>query len=375
MTTAIEKTTGAMTTEQGFQGDRIEMASNTIASVLAAQAKAEIEARYQVAMMRPRNIEMVRTKLKAECDRPGFAECAYYVIKNRGEGLSIRFAESALRAMGNIDARATVIYDDDEKRLMKIEVLDLESNVGIPTMAVIKKTVERKFLQKGEIAISTRVNSYNEVVYTRAATDDEVRPKVNSEISKAIRTAILRLLPGDIQDECKARIIEIRKGAIPTDPSAQRRKIIDSFSSIGVTVELLERYLTHGIDTCSDHELQDLRDLYGNIKAGETTFHAALGDKKEPEPETESKSTKKGIDAITDKIKDAKKGAAERMRVDCIEQARKLWGDADGILKLSEFCRAAKPSFSITTATKQECAWLAIELGDRLAAKEEEKAE
>ena len=193
--------------------------------------------------------------------------------------------------MGNIDPRSTVIYDDADKRIIRVDVVDLEANICLSDTVVISKTVERTFLKAGETAISQRLNSYNKVVYLRAATDDEVLPKQNSAVSKSLRNGILRLLPGDIQDECKAKIIKIRDGETPKDPKARQRRIIDTFKVMGVSVSDLEELLGHTIDSCSPKEFEDLFSLYHNIKAGEASFHAELAAvtaEREGTPEKES---------------------------------------------------------------------------------------
>ena len=59
--------------EMGSETSMVQ-AAETMSSVLAAQAEAEVKARYIVAMQRPRNIERVRQMLKNECERAGFAD-------------------------------------------------------------------------------------------------------------------------------------------------------------------------------------------------------------------------------------------------------------------------------------------------------------
>ena len=267
----------------------IDKQDSTVAIVLAAQAEAEIKARFTMAMHRPRNLDTVRQKLLLACQRPGFAGSAIEALygaawfskpagKSRIEGFSIRFAEEAMRCMGNIDARSTVIHDDEKTRMIRVEVLDLENNISIPTTVIVDKTIERKFLRSGEIAISTRINSAGDPVYLRACTEDEVTQKQNSMISKALRNAILRLLPGDIQAECRELILSIRQQGGTDDPAAQKKKVIDSFSNIGVSVEKLIEFVGHEIDSCSSAEFDMLRNLFFAIKSGETTFHDALDD-------------------------------------------------------------------------------------------------
>jgi hypothetical protein len=333
---------------QQYQPPAIEMggetsmvqAAETISSVLAAQAEAEVKARYIVAMQRPRNIERVRQSLKQECERAGFAEIAYYRIKNRGEGLSVRYAEAAARAMGNVDMKAPVIYDDEEMRIIRVVVIDIESNAAISSDIVIKKTVERKYLKKGEVAISQRLNSDGQVVYLRRAIEDEITPKQNSAISKAFRNGILRLLPGDIQDECKQRILQIWNGDATMDPRLQIRKIIDAFGSIGVDADELVKYLDHKVETCSPAELQGLRDLYRSIKAGETTFHAELSTKEESEEpkKTKTEQLKDSLRSEVDRKLDPILGPSCRLCDDAIDMAREIWGD-DAMLELGKIAR------------------------------------
>jgi hypothetical protein len=334
---------------QQYQPPAIEMggdtsmvqAAETISSVLAAQAEAEVKARYIVAMQRPRNIERVRQALKQECERPGFSDVAFYRLPPRSkkrdakpiQGLSVRFAEAAFRAMGNLDMKAIVTYEDDEMRILRATVIDIESNAAVSTDIPVKKTIERRYLKDGETAISQRLNSDGKVVYLRRATDDEITPKQNSAISKAFRNGILRLLPGDIQDECERRILQIRQGAVPTDPKEQVRRVIDSFGSIGVDADDLVKYLGHKVETCSPAELQGLRDLYSAIRAGETTFHEELSAREEPE---EPKKTK------TEQLKDSLRSEVDRklnrLRDDAVDMAKEIWGD-DAILKLGQHVR------------------------------------
>ncbi|HYG12344.1 MAG TPA: hypothetical protein VD835_20545, partial [Pyrinomonadaceae bacterium] len=110
---------------EGFGSQTMVRANETSTTALAAQAKAQIEARYIVAMQRPRDMDTVRTKLLKECSRPGFAKVARYskpVGGSKIEGPSIRFAEAALRCMGNVVPESFVVWDDEEKRVVRVSV-------------------------------------------------------------------------------------------------------------------------------------------------------------------------------------------------------------------------------------------------------------
>lgn len=268
----------------------------TAASAAAAQSKALVEARYTVAMHRPRDMDVVREKLLKECRRPSFAESAQYrkpVGKKKNEatgqweqqyieGPSIRFAEAAIRCMGNIVVQEVTTYDDDEKRIIELGVTDLEANVPITTSITVQKTVERRKKKDGDEVIRERTNSYGDTLYILRATEDELLNKKNALLSKAIRTNGLRLLPGDIVDECMAVALKTAQNADAQDPDAARRKLLDAFASLNVSAEDLKRYIGD-LTKLSPKDLAELRALHAAIKDGETTWRAAWDAKFPPE--------------------------------------------------------------------------------------------
>lgn len=309
-----------MTATAGFAETSIQTTGETLSTVLAARAKAEVEARFIMALERPRNWLTVREGLIKACERPGFAGStdrnadkwgtAWYMkpIGRDGiQGFSIRFAEECIRHMRNIDIRTTVIWEDDLKRLIRVEVIDLETNIGFPNDIVVEKTVERKKLLKGEKCLGSRMNSYGEMVHKRAATDDEVLPKQNSLASKAIRNAVLRLVPGDIQAECRNRVLEIRRGRAANDPDGGKKRIADSFSRHGISPSEIAKYLGHTLDTCSQPEIDRLHELYQAIKNGEVTWVKVMADVEAERGEDAEKSP-------TDKMKDELKATAPKKR-------------------------------------------------------------
>jgi hypothetical protein len=263
--------------------------SETAASAAAAQTKALVEARYTVALARPRDYDVVREKLLKECKRPSFAEVARY-NKPIGKGVvgpSIRFAEAAIRCMGNIVIEETTTYDDDEKRIIQVSVTDLENNVPYTTSITIEKTVERK-KRDGEV-IRERKNSYGDTVYIVRATEDDLLNKKNALLSKAIRTLALRHLPGDLVDECMDMVIDTQKKKDAEDPDAAKRKVIDAFAAQGVPVDQLKKYCGHDLKSMGTAELAELRALFLAIKDGETSWKAAMTERF-PEPKVDPKA-------------------------------------------------------------------------------------
>lgn len=271
---------------QDFSGSGQTLAVvETASTAIAAQARAMVESRYIMAMRNPRNWDQVRLDLLKECRRPAFAhnKSAYYIkpIGAGVEGLGIRFVEVALRCMKNVLIETSMIFEDENKEIHRVSVTDLESNVTYPLDVKVTKTVERSKPSDDGSYISVRKNSYGKSTYTIAAQDDDLLNKRGAMVSKAVRTLGLRIIPGDLCDEAEAIIKKIRLDNAAQDPGAERKRIIDAFSEIGVKATELAAYLGHSIDQCSPAQLVDLRGIYGAIKDGEATWKSVMDNKAE----------------------------------------------------------------------------------------------
>lgn len=286
------------TVRQSATGVETATTAELAISQVEAQARALVQARFYMAAKMRRTWDDVEQRLIRECRRPRFAASAWY-IKPIGKdetkwprGLSIRFAEAALRMSGNIDVQIQSAYDDEWKRVIRVSVLDLETNFGYTKEVTIDKTVERKYASDREV-LAARQNSRGEQTYLVRATEDEVMVKQNSLVSKEIRTQGLRLIPGDILDECKALIqATIADGA--EDPEAARKSIFDNFATIGVLPADLAKYLEHDTANLLPAEVVTLRGIFVAIKNGDATWKDVMAAKFGPADGTEeSDATKK----------------------------------------------------------------------------------
>lgn len=310
--------------------------AETSTAAMAAQAQALIQARYMVAISRPRDLDVVRQKLLKECQRPGFADAAIYhkPIGDGVEGPSIRFAEAALRCMTNIVVETTTLYDDDQKRIVQVSVTDLEANVPYSQSVTIRKAVERRKVKKGDVVLKQRTNSYGDPVYLIEATDDEILNTQNALISKAIRTLGLRLVPGDIVDECMALAQKVCNTRDAQDPDTAKRKLFDAFAGQGVTADQLKDWLGHKGDVLNPKELSDLRGLYAALKDGETTWREIM-DAKNPAPSEDEKKetatkptpTRRGVGALKSALQ--AEGAAPAPASDAAPERRATEGGGD----------------------------------------------
>lgn len=273
---------------KSFGGAELERRGETASSAIVAQARAEIEARYVMALQRPRDFADVRIKLLAACKRPAFARGALYRKPQRGakgrisgmdgvvEGLSIRFAEEAFRAAGNLYHSVHVTYDDDYKRIAIVRVVDLESNTTGEASIVVEKTVERREAKDGTVILGRRTNSAGIEVYIVQATEQEILAKVNGLASRALRTEGLRLIPSDILEECEQAAALTARDEDAKDPEAARKRLLDSFATIGVMPSDLALYIGNELAAASPAQLEDLRGLFAAVRDGEVTFADAL---------------------------------------------------------------------------------------------------
>lgn len=269
-------------------------ASENNAVAMAAQQKAIVEARYKMALARPRDLDKVRQDMLKDAQRPSFANVAIYhkPIGKGVEGPSIRFVEAAIRNMTNILTETATVSEDDERRVIRVAVSDLETNTYFSQDVTVTKTVERSKLPQGEKPIRMRTNSYGKPVYILHGTDDDILNKQNALISKAVRTLGLRLIPGDLVDEALWYVRQTMQKQDAQNPDAAKNRLVDAFSQLGVAVEQLKDYVGHELSSISPSELQTLRAIYSAIKDGETTWKAVMDDKAEKEADTKATGAK-----------------------------------------------------------------------------------
>ena len=260
---------------------QLQLAAGTelAATASAAMARAEIESAYIMAMRKPRTWADVRAKILAACERPVFAAKAEYQKPIGGSkitGPSIRFAEMAVQAAGNIKTSATVIYDDQNIRKIHVQVIDLENNISYGKEITLQKTVERKKVKQGQEVFGTRTNSFGETVYIVEATEDDLLVKQAAQESKIIRTCGLRMIPQDIIEEAMSVAKATRNKNI--DPKAECNKILDAFSKLGVRPSDIASYLKKPIEQIVDADIDDLRQIYTAIKDGDAKWSDFLED-------------------------------------------------------------------------------------------------
>jgi len=271
----------------------------------AARAKAEIEASYTVAIHRPRSIADARTRILEACKRSRFAASAKYKKPIGGgtvDGPSIRFAEEIAKLFGNIRTSADTVYEDDDVRKIRVSATDMETNLQHAIEISMRKVVERKKIRAGMEVLAERENSQGQTVYLIKATDDDMLSKTQAQVSKALRTVLLRLIPQDIIEEAMDVVSETLRSGVAKDPAKHQKAIADAFSGIGVRPGDLEAYLKHPLDATTPAEIEDLRAIYNAISSDETTWQEFIAES----DDSMEGATKSRAEALRQRLKRAK---------------------------------------------------------------------
>lgn len=275
----LERRPVAMTiAAQRNQEVRAQLALGAAQAIAMAQKeKSLLEARMGIARERPRDWMMVRAKLLAECDRPGFADAAIYSKPVGGgknhEDMSIRFAEACVRSAGNIRNTVEVVEDGPRTVTYRVTVLDMEGGSSFDEEFMLTKTVERTFLKDDQQALGERTNSRGKKTYIVQATEDDLANKKGAAASKLIRKCVLRLMPGDIVDECKARCERTIANRDAKNPAQARNNLLDAMSALGVTPKQVAEYLgKENAELITPAEVTKMRPIYTALKEGETTW-------------------------------------------------------------------------------------------------------
>lgn len=336
-----------------FSGSEIMRQAETSTAMVAAQQKALIEARFVVAYRMGRNIEQLRQEMNLLCKNPMFAETAMYLKpvsttpqgwkvmpqrerliaelekrdRNRtakGDdneqewpmGFSIRFIEAAIAAAGSIDVTAMVIWEDELKRISRVDVTDLVKNNSFSRTVVTSKTVERRYARKGADPIATRYNSFGDLVYIYEATEAEVLQTEAANVSKSIRTLAEKLFPGHLKLEWRQTLEATIMDRAAEDPAKAKKEILDAFMTVGVNAVQIEEYLEHPLDQgLQPAEYLILRTIYSSMRGAEVTWAQVIQSKFGPaEGEAEDPAAKrmkallikKQADAVAAKQQQAK---------------------------------------------------------------------
>lgn len=222
-----------------------------------ARDEGELKAGVVMAKKFPRNELLSYNRLLKSCERPSLAGAATYCFPRGGqniEGPSVDLAREAARCWGNIRYGLRIIAETEDQVHIQGVAFDLETNNLVSAEDKFKKLVQRK--GQGWIKPDER----------------DLRELINRRGAICVRNALLQLLPPDVIDDAVAKAKETMtkaaKGEIKQDPKKAISSLISAFGQLGVTAEMVAKYLEHDLEIITEKEMVELRGIWKSINDG-----------------------------------------------------------------------------------------------------------
>lgn len=237
---------------------------------------AEVQGAMVIAKKFPRDELQAIQRIKNACKRMGLAKSATYSYPRGGarvEGPSIRLAETMARYWGNIDYGMVELERGDGYTLMMAYCIDLETNTRSTKVFKIEHIREKK--------------SGNEKL-----TDPRDVYEMNANMgARRMRSCILAVIPGDIQDEAVEECNKTLAGNNSKPLRDRIKTMIDAFRNFNVTKQMIEDQIGYKVSAIDERTLLDLGKKYNSIKDGMGKVEDFFPVKQQP-----SKEDRKPID-------------------------------------------------------------------------------
>ena len=233
-------------------------------------AQKEIEAAVILAKRFPRNEEAAYQKTLHALENFNFADDAVYSYPrgktdtgrpNMVEGPSVYLAREIGKFWGNMRYGAMILGESDEGEvpvvLGRAYAWDLETNLFESEDFRVPKLIQRK--REGK------------TVWI-APDERDFREAFNKYGAIATRNCILRAVRNDyVRDFVEKAKAVVEKG-VKDDPEKFKKKIIEAFGKLSVSVPMLEELLGHPLAQASPAEIARLREVWKSINDGNSVW-------------------------------------------------------------------------------------------------------
>ena len=243
-------------------GEIVQTSPTAIEQIERSQLAVQMEA----ASRRPRQIKRFidrATALATHNER--IAQSCFYRLSRGGkfiEGPSVRMAEIAATAWGNLTVGARIISEDDKTVTAQGVARDLETNMAM------------------SVEVSRRITDKR----GRRFSDDMIIVTKNAACAIAYRNAVLKVIPAAFMEDVLERAQEIALGE-GQDTEARVAKAMKMFGEFGVKPgQVLASIDKSAVQEVGPDDLLTLIGMYNAIKGGDTTVeesfpHASLEEK------------------------------------------------------------------------------------------------
>jgi len=230
--------------------------------------KLENETIASLAAAHPRDHKAIKQEIVAQMEAyPAFAESMVYCRpvgqtdatgrQKYARGLSIRAAEALAEAYGFNRIRCEVEEVDADKVRVTATFTDLQRGRVWQDVGLVSKFYKTKF---------GKMQRWN---------DDKFYGMIlKGEMSKRVREVILRCISSGLRTELQAMAERYMAKVLSGDGVS---KIVDSFSKVGVNVEVLENYIGRPIGAgWTEDDRVTLLSIFNAIKDGQITVGEAF---------------------------------------------------------------------------------------------------
>lgn len=232
-----------------------------VGAALATRQAQEVQAAVVMAKRFPRDWVDVESKLIMSCKRPKLAEIAVYEYPRGGTkvtGPSIRLAEAAAQAMGNIDFGWTEIQRLEDESICTAYAWDIENNIRRTTTFSVPHYRDTRQGKK------------------RLSDDRDIYEMCANQASRRMRGCILQVVPGDLVDlaisECE-KTLKANLGTVQ-EQAEKWGKLFEK--EYAVKPESIVKYLGSRPETWTQNDIFRLRKLYNALKDNMTTVEEAF---------------------------------------------------------------------------------------------------
>jgi len=229
------------------------------------RAAAQVYGALQMALHRPRNEDVARSRILELCNNVHFAVDAVYAVPRGGgkaEGLSVKAAREFARIWGNVDYGVVDHGTYERQTQLEAYSIDLESNVRTS----VRFTVQHERWVNGGIK--------------KVENPQEISELTKARSSKEVRNVVLATLPFYINEEaikeCKRTIHRSVQ-----DVRSAWELAVKKFAESGVTEGMLLRYVNAKDPTAVDaSSIVELRMLMQSINADAGELDLAFPERK-----------------------------------------------------------------------------------------------
>lgn len=273
-----------MTQALTFQENKSALTAQT--EVESQRAVAEVQAAMVLARRFPRDPQQALDRILNSCTRPTLAEGALYSYSRGGSeitGPSIRLAEALAQGWGNIQYGIRELEQRNGESTVEAFAWDIETNTR---QVKVFQVPHIRHTRQGQKKLEDPRDIY-ELVANQGA--------------RRLRACILGVIPGDVTEEAVKQCETTMASTVEITPESIK-KLVDTFSTYGVTKDQIERRIQRRLDALNAAQMIQLRKIYLSLKDGmsaakdwftpdiavEPVFEKAVEPKVKPEKSAEA---------------------------------------------------------------------------------------